>query len=139
MPAAPSFTNPIRQKQLISAAKSQIKYAYCPYSGDSFAAALLGEDGVIYTGVSVENINHASSLCAEHAAVAKAVSKGCRKFSAIAVCSGAGTPAIPCGSCRQVLAEFSPAMQILLQDEAGKIHSYPLSQLLPAAFNVKVP
>jgi cytidine deaminase len=138
MPSVPIFTNRTRQKQLISTAKGQLKYAYCPYSGDSFAAAILGEDGVIYTGVSVENINHGSSLCAEHAAVAKAVSKGCRRFSAIAVCSGAGTPAIPCGSCRQVLAEFSPDMYIIMQDETGKIHVLPLSQLLPAAFGVKV-
>jgi cytidine deaminase len=138
MPSVPIFSNSIRQKQLISAAKSQLKYAYCPYSGDNFAAAVLGEDGVIYTGVSVENINHASSICAEHAAVAKAVSKGCRRFSAIAVVGSKKTPAIPCGSCRQVLAEFSPDMYIIMQDEVGKIHLLPLSQLLPAAFGMKV-
>jgi cytidine deaminase len=138
MATAPIITNRVRQKQLISAAKGQLKLSYCPYSGDSFAAALLGEDGMIYTGVSVENINHGSSLCAEHAAVAKAVSKGCRRFSAIAVVSGAGTPAIPCGSCRQVLAEFSPAMAIIMLSEANEIVAMPLSQLLPSAFGVKV-
>jgi cytidine deaminase len=138
MPSVPIFPNTNRQKQLISTAKSLLKYAYCPYSGNSFAAALLGENGVIYTGVSVENINHDSSLCAEHAAVAKAVSKGCRRFSAIAVLSGAGTPAFPCGSCRQVLSEFSPGVLIIIQDETGKIHLLPLSQLLPASFGVKV-
>jgi cytidine deaminase len=125
-------------RQLLSEAQKALASAYAPYSGDAFGAALLGADGVIYTGCTVENSSFSASLCAEHSAASKAVSKGCRKFSAIAVVSKKGGLAVPCGRCRQVLAEFSPDLKIILRSEKGEIVSYKLSELLPNTFNLKV-
>ncbi|MDR0903667.1 MAG: cytidine deaminase [Ruminococcus sp.] len=125
-------------KKLLDAANAAQKFAYAPYSGDAFGAALLGADGVIYTGATAENASFSASLCAEHAAVAKALSKGCRKFSALAVVAKKGGLAIPCGRCRQVLAEFSPELAIILRSDTGEVLTYKLTELLPNTFNLRV-
>ncbi|MDR0986474.1 MAG: cytidine deaminase [Ruminococcus sp.] len=124
--------------KLLLAAAEALKFAYAPYSGDAFGAALLGADGVIYTGVTAENASFSASLCAEHAAVAKALSKGCRKFSALAIAAKKGGLAIPCGRCRQVLAEFSPDLTVILRSEKGEILTYKLTEMLPNTFNLRV-
>jgi cytidine deaminase len=124
--------------RLLAAARSACAFAYAPYSGMAFGAALFGADNMIYTGCSVENAAHAASLCAERAAVAKAVSRGCTDFIAIAVAAKNGDMNVPCGVCRQVLAEFTPALVIILEDENGKPVSYKLSDLLPNTFDLKL-
>jgi cytidine deaminase len=127
----------VTKQMLINAARKAAKMAYAPYSGVKTGSALLGTDGVIYTGCNVENAAFAVSFCAERTAVAKAVSKGCRSFSAIAVVSEKGGLCVPCGSCRQILCEFSPALSVILEDDR-RIVTYKLSDLLPAAFNLKL-
>jgi cytidine deaminase len=124
--------------KLLSAAENALRFAYARYSGDAFGAALLGADGVIYTGATVENASFSASLCAEHAAAAKAVSKGCREFTALAVVAAKGGPSVPCGRCRQVLAEFSPELLIVLRSEKGEVLTYKLTELLPNTFNMRV-
>jgi cytidine deaminase len=124
--------------KLLSAAESALRFAYAPYSSDAFGAALLGADGVIYTGATAENASFSASLCAEHAAAAKAISRGCREFSALAVVAAKGGLAVPCGRCRQVLAEFSPELLIILRSEKGEILTYKLTELLPSTFNMRV-
>jgi cytidine deaminase len=124
--------------KLLAAAENARRFAYAPYSSDAFGAALLGADGVIYTGATAENASFSASLCAEHAAVAKALSKGCRWFRAIAVAAKHGGPAIPCGRCRQVLAEFYPDLAVILSSETGEILTYKLTELLPSTFNMRV-
>jgi cytidine deaminase len=125
-------------RSLLRAAKSALASAYAPYSGSAAGCALLGTDGVIYTGVTVENAVQSVSVCAERAAVCKAVSRGCRSFSAIAVVGVRGGMCVPCGTCRQTLAEFSPNLTVVLEDEEKNAVTYKLSDLLPNTFNLKL-
>ncbi len=97
-------------QQLIEMAEQARKNAYCPYSEFSVGAALLTEDGSVYTGCNVENAAFGPSNCAERTAFFKAVSEGVRDFKAIAIVGGKkekeGGYCAPCGVCRQVMAEF---------------------------------
>jgi cytidine deaminase len=124
----------------MNAAKNALNFAYAPYSKSAAGAAIAGTDGVIYTGCTVENAVQSASICAERAAVCKAVSRGCKTFLAIAVVSGKGGMCVPCGMCRQSLAEFSPDLTVVLEDfeKEGKIVTYKLSDLLPNTFNLKL-
>ena len=92
--------------KLIESARAARTWAYTPYSHYAVGAALLTESGKIYEGVNIENAAYPTSICAERVAVFKAVSEGERDFSAIVVMTDNG--GTPCGSCRQVLAEFGP-------------------------------
>lgn len=121
-------------RELVDAAVRVRSQAYAPYSKFLVGAALLCADGHIITGCNVENASYPLSLCAERAAVAAAVAKGCRRFVAVAIVGG-GEPAPPCGGCRQVLMEFGD-MTVVLGTTAGDREPavYPLSGLLPVHF-----
>lgn len=67
-------------KMLIETAVRQLEYAYTPYSHFQVGAALLGEDGTVYTGCNIENAAYGPSNCAERTAIFKAVSEGARDF-----------------------------------------------------------
>ena len=123
-------------RELIQAAEDAAKNAYAPYSGFAAGAALECTDGSVFTGCNVENAAFASSICAEQAAVAKAVSEGRRSFRRIAIVSASGKEyCMPCGSCRQVLSEFSPEMEVLAVRSDGRYVSYALDELLFHSFN----
>ncbi len=110
------------------------KFAYAPYSKYQVGAALLTESGKVFTGVNVENIDFTDGNCAERTAVFKAVSEGERSFSAIAVVAPNG--GTPCGSCRQVLAEFNYDMLVIIGSMEGSLlREIPLRDLLPDAFH----
>jgi len=112
------------------------KWAYVPYSKYQVGAAVLTESGRIYDGVNIENAAFPVTVCAERTAIFKAVSNGEKNFQAIAVVTKDG--GMPCGSCRQVMAEFSPEMLVIVADENGKIkEEQKLSDLLPGMFTVK--
>ncbi len=117
---------------LIARAAAVRTSAYVPYSGFPVGAALLAADGRIYTACNVENASYGLTLCAERNAVACAVSDGQRDFAIIAVVSEGGVT--PCGACRQVLAEFSPNMRVVVADANGSWKEYSVRQLLPDAF-----
>ena len=115
--------------------------AYAPYSGFRVGAALLTSDGEVFTGVNVENASFGATICAERTAMVKAVSEGKRDFAAIAVAAGE-EEALPCGICRQFMAEFSPKIRVitgpLKENEVGgglKVRS--LEELLPGYFTLK--
>lgn len=120
-------------KTLAAAAAEVRQWAYAPYSRYRVGAALMTASGKIYTGVNVENAAYPDSICAERVAVFKAVSEGERDFSAIAIASMNGGS--PCGSCRQVLAEFGQDIQVVLVDEQGRqTAATTVANLLPGAF-----
>jgi len=121
---------------LIQTAIEARKWAYAPYSNYPVGAALLTASGRIYDGVNVENAAYPTTICAERVAVFKAVSEGERDFQAIAVVTENGGS--PCGSCRQVLAEFGLEITVIIADTAGNlIEELTLSDLLPQAFTPK--
>ena len=126
------LSDEIRQ-QLVEAAIHARRWAYAPYSHYAVGAALITESGKIYDGVNVENAAYPTTMCAERVAVFKAVSEGEHVFSAIAVVTSNG--GTPCGSCRQVLAEFGTDTIVVVADENGLVVSEStVSELLPGAF-----
>ena len=118
--------------QLLALAAEARGAAYVPYSRFPVGAALRSEDGAVFTGCNVENASYGLTICAERNAVAHAVAEGARRFDAIAVVTENGVT--PCGMCRQVLAEFGPAMTVIVADVAGNRQVYSMTELLPAAF-----
>ncbi|KAI0215001.1 Cytidine deaminase [Lamellibrachia satsuma] len=121
-------------RQLVEQSVDAKKYAYCPYSHFPVGAALLCEDGSIYTGCNVENAVYPNGLCAEKTAGAKAVSEGHRKFKAIAISSNLDSIITPCGPCRQFLAEFGPQMDVYMTKSDLTFTKMSLRDLLPLAF-----
>lgn len=121
------------QKQaLIEAACAVRENAYAPYSKFKVGAALLMEDGQIYTGANVENAAYGLSMCAERAALFKAASLGLRKILAVAVC--AVNACTPCGACRQVMVEFGEDIPVWLASPTGALHETSLYKLIPDHF-----
>lgn len=122
-------------RTLLHRAREARENAYAPYSHFPVGAALLAEDGRVFTGVNVENASYGLTTCAERTAVAKAISEGARAFRAIAVVgphAGVGCP--PCGSCRQILHEAGPELFVVTEGgESGAVVT-PLRTLLPSAF-----
>lgn len=122
------------KEKLVKHALEVQKNAYAPYSKFFVGAAVLAENGEIYTGVNVENAAYPSTICAERSAIVKAVSDGQRKLLGLAVVTrNAGSP---CGGCRQVMREFcDDSMPIILANEAGEVvDETDLGELLPRSF-----
>ncbi len=122
---------------LVAAACAARLHSYSPYSRFRVGAALLGRSGRIYPGTNVENASFGLSICAERAAVFRAVAEGEREFEAIAVCADGKVPTPPCGACRQVLLEFGPDMILLMAGEdgpEGQVKRYTVAELVPEAF-----
>ncbi len=130
----------IDEQTLIQAALRARENAYAPYSGFRVGAALLAQDGTVYTGCNVECASFSVTNCAERTALFKAVSEGERHFTALAVVGGKDdTPQAeitPCGVCRQALYEFCGGDLIVLmaQDEAHFTRC-TLAELLPDRFD----
>lgn len=133
-----------KKSDLIEAAFSVLNRSYAPYSGFQVAAALLCEDGTVYTGVNVENASYPAGCCAERTAIFKAVSEGHKEFRAIAICGGkegiVTDYCAPCGICRQVMREFCDPekFEILLPKTQTNYKTYRLCELLPESFGPEV-
>jgi cytidine deaminase len=121
------------KQSLIDLANETRRRAYVPYSNYPVGAALRTKTGRLFTGVNVENAAYPKTICAERVAVFKAVSEGEREFEVIAVVTDNGGS--PCGSCRQVLAEFGLDTIVLIADGRGSlIKQTTVKELLPEAF-----
>lgn len=122
-------------EMLLARAREARKNAYVPYSHFPVGAALLAEDGEVFTGCNVESASYGLTNCAERVAVGKAVSEGARRFRAVAVVGPEDDVACaPCGACRQVLHEFGPEMLVVLPEGEGhRVTS--VRDLLPGAFD----
>ncbi len=123
-------------EELLKLAEKAAEHSYCKYSGFSVGAALLCEDGTVFTGCNVENGSFSLANCAERTAVFKAVSEGHRSFRKIAVVGSAdgdfSKACFPCGACLQVLSEFCGGdFTFVLPDGA-----YTLDDLLPKRFEL---
>ncbi len=109
--------------------------SYSPYSGVKVGAALETEEGKIFSGCNIENVSYGLSNCAERTAIFKAVSEGFTRFRRIAIITEKSETSYPCGACRQVLAQFSPGMEVILASERGKRRIFKLRELLPHSFS----
>jgi cytidine deaminase len=121
--------------RLVKVAREARQRAYAPYSDYKVGAALLTQDGTIFTGCNVENAAYPACICAERVAITKAISEGCRDFTAIAIVTRNGGS--PCGVCRQVMNEFAPEMLVILADDDQIIAEYRVRDLLPDGFGPK--
>ena len=109
--------------------------SYSPYSKFRVGAALLTENGNLYTGVNVENVSFGATNCAERTAIFSAVSEGAMKIKAIAIASDSEDYILPCGICRQVITEFaSKDTEIICSNKNGDYKVYTVDKLLPKAF-----
>ena len=129
----------MNEKELCKAAIDAMKNAYVPYSGYRVGAALMTEDGKLFTGCNIENAAYTPTVCAERTAVFKAVSEGEREFLKLAVVGGkggkTGVIAQPCGVCRQVLREFcQDDFEIIFVKDEDNFEKHTLSQILPFSF-----
>ena len=127
-------------RKLIRTAVRQLSYSYAPYSHFKVGAALLAENGTIYTGCNIENAAYTPTSCAERTAFFKAVSEGVRTFKAICITGGMNGEltdyTAPCGVCRQVMMEFcSPEeFEIILAKGEDDYKMYKLKDLMPLVF-----
>ncbi len=118
---------------LLAFARDAQEKAYAPYSGFRVGAAVIA-NGDIYQGVNVENASYGATMCAERAAVAAAVKAGHREIDAVAVVGDSEDPTVPCGVCRQVLAEFNPEMRVVMGGRTDAVQVTRLDELLPEPF-----
>ena len=120
-------------KLLIDLAIEARRKAYAPYSKYQVGAALRTKSGRIFTGANVENAAYPTTMCAERVAIFSAVAQGVREFDVLVVVTANGGS--PCGSCRQVMAEFGLDTVVLIADETGKVFDETtVNGLLPGAF-----
>ena len=125
----------IKQQLLAAAAKAR-KDSVAPYSKFKVGAALRTARGEIVTGANVESASYGLTCCAERVALFTALTSGRRNFVAIAIVARADGGPMPCGACRQLLAEYAPDAEVLVADSRApaRFRSFWVKDLLPGAF-----
>lgn len=123
-----------REEELVARARAVQARAYAPYSKFNVGAALLCADGTVVDGCNVENASYPAGTCAERVALGAAVASGRREFVAVAIATDAREATPPCGICRQMLAEFAPALEIVAVTRDGARAQWTLRDLLPHPF-----
>ncbi len=121
---------------LIRAAARARKGAVAPYSKFKVGAALLTRSGEIITGANVESASYGLTCCAERVALFHALTSGKREFVAVAVVAQTKGGPMPCGACRQLLAEYAPKAEVFVADSRSlnRIRGFSIQDLLPDAF-----
>lgn len=124
------------KEELIAEAEAARENAYTPYSNFAVGAAILTEKENIFRGCNVENAAYGVTNCAERTAIYSAVAEeGNPEIEAIAVVADTPSFPSPCGSCRQVLVEFNPDMEVILVNITGEEKVTTAAELLPHYFN----
>ena len=128
------------KRDLVRAAAKARQRAVAPYSKFKVGTALLTRSGDIITGANVESASYGLTCCAERVALFSALTAGKRDFVAVAVVARAPGGPMPCGACRQLLAEYAPCAVVWVADSRAlrRIREFCVRELLPAAF-IEVP
>lgn len=124
----------ISDAALLAKAVEAQQRSYSPYSKFKVGAALLTKSGQIFLGTNIENASYGLALCAERTAIFKAVSEGEKEFEKMAVVCACDEGCLPCGACRQVIAEFAPELYMILGNGSDSFEITSLDKLLPNAF-----
>ncbi|WP_420314581.1 cytidine deaminase [Anaerotignum propionicum] len=124
----------MENRELVLLAKEAMEKAYAPYSKFKVGAALLAKNGEVFLGCNVENASYGATICAERTAITKAISEGVKEFQKIAIVASSGDYAAPCGICRQVLYEFLPDGEVILDSDHEGMKVMSLKELLPMGF-----
>ena len=125
---------PFDIQSLLKAAEAAYRYAVAPSSRFHVGAALLTQEGPVFTGCNIESPLYLG-ICSERLALFKALSEGFRKFVALGIVCEEGVHCPPCGTCRQLLWEFAPNLQIVLNDKSENVQTYRIEDLLPNTFD----
>jgi cytidine deaminase len=118
---------------VVAAAKAAQAQAYAPYSKFRVGAALEAKDGRVFTGCNVENASFGLTICAERMAFGAAIVAGEQQFRRVVVVSDSTPAAMPCGACRQFMAEFGVDLVVETHGPAGSDRT-TLGTLLPRHF-----
>lgn len=125
-------------RELIAHARELLDRAHAPYSRFPLAAVVVDELGRVHGGVNVENASYGLTVCAERVAIFAAVAAGARGLKTLAVTAQRLKPVMPCGACRQVIAEFlGPKAQVHSDDPEGRTVTWTVGELLPHAFSAR--
>jgi cytidine deaminase len=127
----------VTDAELVAAALAARDRAYAPYSDYKVGAVIVTEAGEVYTGANVENASYSLAVCAERNAIIRMVLDGGSKPRAVYVATASSPPASPCGSCRQVLLEFSEdpaAVRVISVNPEGERCEWTVAELIPAGF-----
>lgn len=124
------------KEALVRAAAKARQGAVAPYSKFKVGAALLTRSGKVVGGANVESASYGLTCCAERIALFNALTNGRRDFVAVAVVARAPGGPMPCGACRQLLAEYAPNARVWVADSQAlrTIKEFTVRELLPAAF-----
>lgn len=128
----------VTDQEAVAAARKVATAAYVPYSGFHVGAAVVTEDGRLFSGCNVENAAYGSTICAEANAITTAVAAGARTIHTVAVaCVDAETvaDAYPCGNCRQMMNEFG-VEKVIVTTGKGEIRHHDFADLLPHGFKL---
>ena len=125
------------ERTLVETARAAAERAYNRYSGYAVGAAVVGESGRIFAGCNVENASYGATMCAERSAIFGLVSAGERQVKSVCVYAPGEPMAMPCGMCRQVIAEFCVDAPVLVAGPRGVLRR-SFAQLLPEAFRLDV-
>jgi cytidine deaminase len=118
-------------KNLIMDARNARVRGYAPHSKFLVGAALLVRSGKVFTGCNIENISFGLTMCAERVCVGSAIGAGEREMEAMAIVADSNEPIVPCGACRQVLAEFNANLVIYSVTSRDEVSEFHLEDLLP--------
>ncbi|HKT49542.1 MAG TPA: cytidine deaminase [Candidatus Angelobacter sp.] len=126
------------REQLLSSARDALKRSYARYSNFRVGAAVLTEQGEVFTGCNVENASYGLTNCAERSAIFTAVqeTKAARlSIRAVAVVTADDVPCSPCGACRQVIFEFGENAAVIFKGQKD-YQEMSISDLLPESFKL---
>lgn len=123
----------MNKKEIIKLALDSKEKAYVPYSNFHVGAAVLMDDGKIYTGCNIEIASYSPTICAERTAIFKGISEGARRIKTIAIVGDANLT-FPCGVCRQVIREFGQDSTIIIANSQDDYKVYKLEDILPYSF-----
>jgi len=126
----------LAKARLIRAALRARRMAVAPYSRFAVGAALTTDRGKVFTGANVESASYGLTCCAERVALFKALTEGARNFTGMAIVARQDDGALPCGACRQLLAEYAPGATVLVADsrQPAAVREFTVAELLPGAF-----
>ena len=135
-PLPPPAITARRRAALVAAACKASRFAVAPFSGFQVGAALLTRDGQVISGANVESASYGLTCCAERIALFAALTQGRREFVAVAIVAAVSGGPMPCGACRQLLAEYAPAARVYVADIRApqKVRQFRMGELLPEAF-----
>ncbi|HVT54183.1 MAG TPA: cytidine deaminase [Dongiaceae bacterium] len=123
--------------RLVEAAKNARAQAHAPYSKFKVGAAILADDGRIYSGCNVENAAYPNGVCAETSAISAMVLGGGKRIREIAVIGSGRNLVTPCGGCRQRIAEFATAdTPVHICGPQGPRAHFTIGELLPESFGM---